>query len=426
MYHTQIKNQALNTSFSQKDFHTAMQDVNNLTLTEQRIYQHLWRYRHYPSVKFKNETIAKRIGCTVRTVQKATAKFHKAGLITKKQQDIYSPNQYTFQCELFIPYKSLILEDSLFINSYPILESSYSSKLQTHAREASVKDRFRKNISKKGNVVNFEVKQLVRQYRNDPQMKEYLTSASVREMIIGTEIFKISNLLELDDNEYFRLTPFSEEALAHAFSEIEPIVTGDRVLKYAINDRMAWLMSLLIKYCKDNDIKPDWKWYYDLCDIIGMNPKSEFAKKPLKSQQVQPKKPIQNLSFEEQLRRIGIELKQREERFSIYGGSLHDKKTIASLKQQIEEKNPTKGKKQEDWQEMQQIVPLQARVEKWKLQIQTYKQFMTDFPSNGYGGTGYLERMLWNAERELGIAEDKLKEVYEKENLASASILVIS
>ena len=75
---------------------------------------------------------------------------------------------------------------------------------------------------------------------------------------------------------------------------------------------------------------------------------------------------------------------------------------------------------------MQQIVPLQARVEKWKLQIQTYKQFMTDFPSNGYGGTGYLERMLWNAERELGIAEDKLKEVYEKENLASASILVIS
>ncbi len=94
MYHTKQINQVkqkeksfLTTSFSSKNLQIVF------TPFQLDIYNLLLKHPGYMT----NEQISLEIGCTVRTVIRATNKFHEYGLITKQQKDEYSPNYYTIK-----------------------------------------------------------------------------------------------------------------------------------------------------------------------------------------------------------------------------------------------------------------------------------------------------------------------------------------
>ena len=128
MYHTNKINQALikenlkNTGFSSKDLQTA-----HYTPTEQKIVNEIERYHKAPWIKLSNEYIAYRVGCSVRTVIRATNKFHKNGFITKYQEHRYTSNSYildhknkkVIQCEYVTPNLRSSLNINLFINLNP-------------------------------------------------------------------------------------------------------------------------------------------------------------------------------------------------------------------------------------------------------------------------------------------------------------------
>lgn len=431
MYHTQIKNQALNTTFSHKDFHTATQDVNNLTLTEQRIYQHLWRYRHYPSVKFKNETIAKRIGCTIRTVQKATAKLHKAGLITKKQQDIYSPNQYTFQCELFIPYKNLILDKYLSRRTITITIPSLRAGMRVGN---SIKFSNSSNEQKKEREVMTDVqKKWVLEHKNDPRIKEILNGPNAKAALFTPPIERLASVLELTEREKLNLVPFNEETLDYVFNQVYPVIQGYTRISKPIDNKMAWMIGIAKVYCKNNDIKADWQWYFDLCGILGIESRNSDSKPlvvkdngPRNSSykgEYGPGKQIHRqpeaLSPEEQLRRWKKELEQREDRIAFYGvkPSRQEEKVIEKLKQQIED-GEDRSTKLSPWEQMQRILPLEARVEKWKSEITKLETQLAKFPeADPFRLKGLLMRTIENAKYELVDSEQKLRESNEKQSI---------
>jgi DNA-binding MarR family transcriptional regulator len=135
MYHTPALNQAKKRSllqgFSLKDFHTA-----NFTPYEISISRLLLRYRiHYPHIKLTNKYIAHQVGCSIKTVTRATTKFHESGFITKHQDNRYSPNSFLFYSDrIKVDHKKRIIpvvenvphnRSSLILNN--IFKKSYSS-----------------------------------------------------------------------------------------------------------------------------------------------------------------------------------------------------------------------------------------------------------------------------------------------------------
>ena len=110
MYHTSENNQVFKTkkslltkSFVREDLQTAYytkeQYLATCTPFQKEVFELLLEYCHFPNVKIKNETIALRLGCSNKTVTRATNKFLQDGLITKHQQNKYTPNYYTFNEE---------------------------------------------------------------------------------------------------------------------------------------------------------------------------------------------------------------------------------------------------------------------------------------------------------------------------------------
>lgn len=59
-----------------------------------RIFDYLHSFRRAKFISLKNETIAKEINCSIRTVQRWTKRFMMDGLIEKTQSHSYSPNHY--------------------------------------------------------------------------------------------------------------------------------------------------------------------------------------------------------------------------------------------------------------------------------------------------------------------------------------------
>lgn len=100
MYHTSIENQVFSIKksqslkgFSHKDLQTY---IATLTPFEQDIANFILQFRFAPWTIILNETIANKVGCSVRTVIRATNKFHEDGFITKQKPKPYDMNCYAF------------------------------------------------------------------------------------------------------------------------------------------------------------------------------------------------------------------------------------------------------------------------------------------------------------------------------------------
>jgi hypothetical protein len=404
MYHTQKINQALNTNFSHKNFPSG-----HYTSTQQRIADII---KSSPNRTLSNAYIASLAGCSVITVIRATNKLHQYGLITKQQEHQYSTNRFSHRMKIdhinkkVVPYgndipknknKSLILVDSLFrklcVVSYErAREDTHTQKQKTH-------------VLKKGNRVNAVQKKMILSNRNHPKIKEMLNSPQIKEKIITPTIQRIADILSLDEKEQFKLVAFSEDALEHAFSEVASIIQSETIPK--VSNRMEWVLDMAGDYCTNNNIKPDWRWYYDLCEILGIETKTK--PRPLVvARTTQHKDKTKNLSDDQQLARLIKELKQREEHAATYGGihgpSQLDQKTIASLKKQIQEKTTTKGKAS-GYQTILNL-PLDERIEKLRSELTIHQERHACYNGPEYM-KGLLGRMIERTKFDLNAAEQQ-------------------
>jgi hypothetical protein len=196
-----------------------------------------------------------------------------------------------------------------------------------------------KMYKKKEVKVNETQKQLILQNRHTPKIMEIIKNPAVWTEIITPQIEKITSLLSLDEQEQLNLIAFDENTLNQVINSVEPVVTGYKPLRSDIKNKMGWMLGIAKDYCTKNNLKPDWKWYYDLSEILGIstfsgNPKPLVIQKPIMAQS-----PVKSSTRDEHVNKLKRELKKREANIAFYGvePSLYDKKVIAKLKQEINE-----------------------------------------------------------------------------------------
>ncbi len=312
MYHTNKLNQVLfrknlsPTTVASKDLQTdytrcADSYISALTKYQKQIAEYVLPFRNKPRIILKNETIARAIGCSTKTVTRATNKFLKDGFITKHQQNKYAPNNYSIKNvkpSFSHWFQSLSLSNQNLYDSHGIridhnkkIIYSYRNVPQTKSslifsslssRNVLVSSRgaarrnvhaYSKNNQKKGRKVNSVQKQLILDNRHDPRVKDMLKNPEIMEHIITPTIQKITTLLNLDEKEQFKLTAFTDETVYHVYEKAYGAIAHNKAPH--ITNRMKWLLAFATKYCEDNNLEPDWKWYYDLCEIVGIQPKTE-------------------------------------------------------------------------------------------------------------------------------------------------------
>ncbi len=406
-YHTPEINQASikknlnNLGFSSKDLQTDHirsyeSYISRCTPFEQDIAAIFLRYRNASGIYLSNKYLATLVGCSRRTVTRTTNKFHKDGFITKHQPNKYSSNHYTLhekiktgstvfmhrfnslseeQQDIYISHGIIVDHKNKKIcsdvtpNKNSLLLDSLSSKnvvVSSRMRARITPDIKKTSYQKRGNKMNSVQKQLILDHRYDPRVKDMLNNPSIKSHIITESIQKIASIMALDEKEQFKLTAFTDETVEYVYTEVEAAIKHNK--NRTIQHRMEWLISFAISYCNDNNIKPDWKWYYEVCDIIGMDPKTE--RKPF----VMP---------------------SHKKSGGIYKGKVSG------------------------WKKIEEIADLEAKVNKWQSEVKKLEsQRIALAGPDPFNLKGLLERSIERARQELEESEQLLRESnYEKQIL---------
>lgn len=322
-YPTDIKNQVLIKKnlkilrFSSDYFQTAqIKSIDSylsvLTPLQKKIAYYLLQFRNAPWITLRNESIALSLGCSVKTVTRATNKFLEDGFISKYQQNRYAPNSYALNPNiktsqysyshwfnsLSITNQDLYVSHGIRVNnknkvifslrnvpqnkSSLILESIFSnqsplSRVRTRGKGIKKSKRHKKGVV----LVSEFQKKWIMSHKTDPRVKDMLNNPKIKAALITPTIEKLAKLLTLNEDEQLKLVVFSDTALDYGLDYVERVVTGKKVLSKPIHDRVAWLMSALIAHSKGNNLPVDWKWYYDVCEIINKDPQTVSPKRPL-------------------------------------------------------------------------------------------------------------------------------------------------
>ena len=243
-----------------------------------------------------------------------------------------------------------------------------------------------------------------------------MSDEKIRADLIHPTIVKITTLLTLDEKEQFKLIAYPEDALEYAFSVAAPIVAGKRVLHKPVKNRMAWFLKIADVYCQEHALTPDWKWYYDLCDITGMTTNTGDAK-PLtvhKPKQ-QVTRSVSTGSPEEQLAQWE---KHAETYGGIHGPSQHDKNRIKRLKQEIEDKTPTKGESLAYDSILQ--LPFDAKIDKLQSELAIHQQRYAMYNGPEYM-KGLLRRIIERTEIDLAESQKLRENSREKQRISCQS-----
>lgn len=280
-------------------------------------------YRYAKNIKLTNSFISSQINCSTKTVTRCTNKFHDDGFISKHQENPYAPNHFVFNGkaqrgkhaynfwinslseenrELYITHgiridhnKKIIFRtenvphnNNIYINYNYINKPIPSARVRTREEDGvpgfkTLESKKRRDRYEQGvKMLTQEQKRWIVSRSSTPMVKDLLSHPKIKPALITKPMETLKELLSLDDREQLKLIPFTDEALQYAIDYVEPIMSGKKSLKKAVVDRMGWLMSMLTAYSKKNNIEPDWRWYFELCEIIGQEPlKKDEAPKPL-------------------------------------------------------------------------------------------------------------------------------------------------
>lgn len=287
------------------------------------ILSYLNRYRKAPYITIKNNTIAQATGYCIRTVQRVTKELHRRAILRKSQEHTYAVNDYQLNTHGYFSgatsyalwHDSLSPENKTLWDTHGIiaksatsaryqyrnviLNKSYSSLNINIIKSVSYNARARgltnvnvdKNNHKKRGVAMLlaESKQFIENKKNDPSLREALLKPKVTELLFPPVLEELVTLLELDFQEKLKLTSFSDEALDHGLQAVRLFLKKVPSTE-PIRDRVAWLIKRCTVYMNQKGEKPDWSFYYTLCNIFGLNPLHTSAIRPLAVSAPAPKK----------------------------------------------------------------------------------------------------------------------------------------
>jgi len=291
--------------------------LSGLSRTECRIAEVILSFRTADHICMTNKYIAERANCSVRSVVRTTNKLRDNGFLIKYQENKYAPNEFKLshslkkgrhaysywintlsaerqehimlhelhseRYDLVPPASENVTQSNNYINyiylsNNPIPHNACARAwLATESQTVidgdgegflTKQERERKEHVKRGlKMISDLQKEWLLANGSDPRVQDLMNNESIRSALITPEIEELTTLLSLNNREQFKLIAFGQDALKYVLTFVRPVVEGTKKTKEPIRDRMGWLMSMLLNYCKQRHIAPDWNFYYKLCEI---------------------------------------------------------------------------------------------------------------------------------------------------------------
>jgi hypothetical protein len=270
-------------------------------------------FRNRPTFTITNAYGAAIVGCDIRTFQRWTSRFEKEGWLIKQSKD-YNANVYKIKISnkasyaLFLadkPDKAMFLcnevisvsdrgvipnRDVIYINPSPIQSYTAGARetikisargvyttLKKEAERSWFNNQLRFRVVRGIKMLQEEQQNYIILHKKNPAIKDILSKGPVREALISPSIVKLSTLLELTESEQLKLIAFPDDLIEEVYIEAEKVKNGSSP---RARDRMGWLMAKLGEMAKNANLKPNWRWVFDVCEILGVDPREKSDPRP--------------------------------------------------------------------------------------------------------------------------------------------------
>lgn len=276
--------------------------VSNYRGVGKKIYEFLYTFRNLPFIKLKNDTIARKVGCCTRTVQRWTRRLQSEDLVTINRTSQYDVNEYTMHItkrqayayhlntltqtqydelnahgtiggnDISTTYKyESVVQSYSFINKYIYITNPYHL---TRARDKMGSFLEKKESSQKKRVVRGikmlqeEQRTWISRNKGEPNLRKVLESEPLKSQIFTKPLEDLAQLLGFNEREKLKLVAFPDETIVYAHNFAKSVISGKHIMRNPIKDVVGWIMGIATNHCKEKKIEPCWKWYFDLCEIL--------------------------------------------------------------------------------------------------------------------------------------------------------------
>jgi len=321
MYPENVKNQVLKTQ-NQKIINSSNFDLQKYPLKYPRkkriVCIYLINKARIDDYRPCNIVIAIECGCSVRTVISVTEEMEADGIFIKIQSHKHARNKYFFHKKIigkegFLfrlsvippekfenyknhaipPFSSQICTryEVIYIKREPI--TPYKEK-KTSAKEiglSPVTNKSKKPIElykekhkqlSKGLSMYTQVEKEIGLNQNKkPSTQEVINDPRVKSLVFNNFAQELTSLLKLDIQSQVKLVAYPDSALGYALEFIRPFMTKKKQLTCQVKDRVGWLIGILNRYCTENKLQPQWKWYFRFCEAMGIAHVTKSVARPL-------------------------------------------------------------------------------------------------------------------------------------------------
>lgn len=294
----------------------------NDSFFREKIFELMWAYRFMAWRKLKRETIAKKVGCCVKTVTRITNRWVELGILIKWQANPYAPCEFEFhpdmvkskwshkywfsklslqEQEIYLTFgkvlntkptkslqsvnvpqiKCLYSRDSYFNNipytqgGIDVVGTPFSTppdgkKIKKHIqeRESHIKGRIEAYVHHRKLLAEIKmkfssfVKDYIIKHQSHPDAQAALSSPAIWPLLVSPLMEEISLIGGFDLRATLKLTVFSAPALEHLLGIMKNMDLNH------VKDRIGWSFSILYRYSTKEKIFVDWGFYFALCTIF--------------------------------------------------------------------------------------------------------------------------------------------------------------
>lgn len=243
----------------------------------------------YNNVYVAQKMLAKMVGCERETVNRLTSALHRMDLIKKINRGVKRTCLYRLS-EIFIdkaqqlrhlfPSLKYLWNMREIFKWVPTLKTVVESNFLklSHNNKYNI---YIQEFEPSTGIVSSQIEMLNRQYPSQSQQMtpeiDHIFSGidhdrsstihkniyiknkeqSVEELAVSPMLQKVSDTLNLTKWGLIKLSPFPDSALEYTLAQ----------LKFCkINNRFKWFLEACILWCKANDIRIEWRTFYDLRD----------------------------------------------------------------------------------------------------------------------------------------------------------------
>ncbi len=279
-----------------------------------KIYDFLYARRNLSFLQLKNSTIATAVGCDERTVQRWTSRMMRDGLLFKGQAHPFAVNEFSLNLtkhEEYEHYLNSLSEPQLtekmyhgtiggkdksstflfetvtlsysYINKYIYSTSRYLDQYaRTREERSGFSPKQKERVVRGMSMLDQAQREWVSKHKTEPHMASVLMGDHLKPSIFTQSIEKVSELLELSERERLKLIAFPDEVMDEVCEYVVRVMAGKVRMSKPINDRVGWLLGLANNLCTRKQVKPEWHWYYDVCEILKIKPlEVVIEKRPL-------------------------------------------------------------------------------------------------------------------------------------------------